>query len=165
MGGWLAFLLALARPEKVSAIIGIAPAPDFTDKIYFDVFNDQERAKLDRTGKAYLASPYGDPYIITKNFIEEARSHFVMDKLGKIKCPLRILQGQQDADVPWQQSLEIAKRWGNSDAKVTLIKDGDHRLSRDEDLARLKQTLEQLLGGMKQGKFLASNPNGPKHDA
>jgi pimeloyl-ACP methyl ester carboxylesterase len=146
MGGWLAFLLALARPERVHAIVGIAPAPDFTDQFYYRDFTDAQRTELDSTGQVLFPSDYGDPYLITQQLITEGRQHFVMDKLHGIKCPLRILHGQQDTDVPWQQSLDIAARWCNADAQVTLIKDGDHRLSRDPDLALLRHTVMQLLG-------------------
>lgn len=141
MGGWLAVLSALARPDRVRAIIGIAPAPDFTDQIYRDDLNDAQRAELDAAGKVYLPSQYGGEYLITKKLITDGRQHFVMDKLNQIKCPLRILHGQQDADVPWQQSLDIAARWGGTDVQTHFIKDGDHRLSRDQDLAALKSML------------------------
>ena len=145
MGGWLAFLLALARPERVRAIIGLAPAPDFTDQIYFDDFNDAQRTELNNKGSVSLPSEYGNDYLITKNLITEGRLHFVMAQLGAIKCPLRILHGQQDAYVKWQQSLDIAARWGSPDVQVTLIKDGDHRLSRAQDLSLLQNSLTQLL--------------------
>lgn len=145
MGGWLAFLLALHRPERVRAIIGIAPAPDFTDQIYYDDLNDAQREELNTQGQTFMPSDYGDPYLITKKLIADGRHHFVMSRLGDIKCPLRILHGQQDDAVDWRQSEEIARRWGG-DAAVQFIADGDHRLSRDEDLARLQAVLLQLLG-------------------
>jgi pimeloyl-ACP methyl ester carboxylesterase len=145
MGGWLAFLVARARPESVKAIIGIAPAPDFTDQFYFDDFDDAQRAELDTKGLVLFPSDYGAPYLITQNLIAEGRQHFVMDQLDAIKCPLRILHGQEDADVPWQQSLDVAARWGGSDAQVILVKDANHSLSRDQDLELLRQTLAQLL--------------------
>jgi pimeloyl-ACP methyl ester carboxylesterase len=146
MGGWLAFLVALARPDRVHAIVGVAPAPDFTDQFYYRDFTDAQRTELDSTGQVFFPSDYGAPYLITQSLIIEGRQHFVMNKLNHIKCPLRILHGQQDADVPWRQSLDVAARWGNADAQVTLIKDGNHRLSRDQDLALLRHTLSQLLG-------------------
>ncbi len=145
MGGWLAFLLALARPERIAGIIGIAPAPDFTDQIYAKDLTDAQRAELNATGQTYLPSEYGEPYLITRKLIADGRQHFVMDRLNEIKCPLRILHGQQDDAVDWRQSTEIQQRWGGSDTRVTFIPDGDHRLSRDEDLALLKETAAQLL--------------------
>jgi len=145
MGGWLAFLLALVRPERVRAIIGLAPAPDFTDQIYFDDFNDAQRAELDAKGHIRLPSQYGGEYLITQNLITDGRRHFVMDRLGDITCPLRIIHGQEDADVKWEQSLEVAKRWGGNDVQVSLIKAGNHRLSEPSDLLLLRHTLSQLL--------------------
>ncbi len=145
MGGWLAFLLALTRPERVRAIIGLAPAPDFTDQIYFDDFNDAQRAELDAKGRVNIPSQYGGEYLITKKLIDDGRKHFVMDKLGQIKCPLHILHGQQDADVKWQQSLDIAARWGCDDVQVNLIKSAGHRLSEPAELLLLQHTLTQLL--------------------
>jgi len=145
MGGWLAFLLALARPDRVHAIVGIAPAPDFTDQFYYRDFTDAQRTELDSTGQVFFPSDYGAPYLITQNLITEGRQHFVMNKLKQITCPLRILHGQADADVKWQQSLDIAARWGSGDVQINLIKDGDHRLSRDQDLELLRHTLSQCL--------------------
>ena len=144
MGGWLTFLLALARPERVHAIVGVAPAPDFTDQIYFDDLNDAGRAELDSTGQTYLPSDYGDPYLITRALIMDGRQRFVMDQLHRINCPLRILHGQQDTEVKWQQSLDITARWGSQDVELTYIKDGDHRLSRETDLKRLESILSAL---------------------
>ena len=144
MGGWLAFLLALARPERVHAILGIAPAPDFTDQFYYDDFNDAQRTELDTAGFVLFPSDYGAPYLITKNLITEGRQNFVMNKLDQIKCLLRILHGQRDQDVPWKQSLDVVAGWGNADAQVTLVKDADHSLSRDQDLKLLRHTLTQL---------------------
>lgn len=143
MGGWLAFLLALHRPQRVKAIIGIALAPDFTDQIYHDDLNDAQRAELDTAGQTFMPSDYGDPYLITKQLIDDGRHHFVMNRLAEIKCPLHILHGQQDDAVDWRQSEEIIRRWGG-DAKETFIKDGDHRLSREEDLAVLRTILTHL---------------------
>lgn len=148
MGGWLAFLLALHRPERVAGIIGIAPAPDFTDQIYFDDLNDLQRAELNESGQTHMPSDYGDPYLITKKLIEDGRNHFVMKRLGDIRCPLRILHGQRDADVKWEQSNEIIACWGDADKSVQFIPDGDHRLSRPEDLDALQNTLSELLDGI-----------------
>jgi pimeloyl-ACP methyl ester carboxylesterase len=145
MGGWLAMLLALARPQRVAAVIGLAPAPDFTDQILHDDLNDDQRAELARAGRVFLPSQYGGEYLITQRLIDDGRAHFVMDKLGAIGCPLHILHGQEDTDVAWQQSLDIAACWGSADVAVTLIKDGDHRLSREGDLALLTATLAGIL--------------------
>lgn len=145
MGGWLAFLLALHRPQRVAAIIGIAPAPDFTDQIFYDDLSDAQRAELNAAGQTHMPSDYGDPYLITKKLIDDGRQHFVMDRLSEIQCPLRILHGQQDAEVKWQQSNDIIARWGGADKSVQFIPNGDHRLSREEDLIMLQRTLAALL--------------------
>lgn len=146
MGGWLAMLAALARPEKVFAIVGLAPAPDFTDQIYQNDLNDNQRAELLAAGQTHMPSDYGDPHLITQKLITDGRQYFVMQRLGEIKCPLRILHGQRDADVDWRQSLDIQQRWGSDDCAVTLLKDSDHRLSSDADLAALRDVITQLLG-------------------
>ena len=147
MGGWLAIQAALQRPERVRAIIGLAPAPDFSDQLYDDDLNDAQRKIVDEQGFTELPSQYGGTYMITKKFVEDGRRHFVMNQLGELQLPLRILHGQQDSDVNWQQSLEIAKRWGSDDVSVNIIKAGDHRLSRPEDLALLQATILPLLNG------------------
>jgi pimeloyl-ACP methyl ester carboxylesterase len=145
MGGWLAFLLALYRPERIAAIIGLAPAPDFTDQIYFDDLTDDQRREVDKTGECLLSSDYGGHYLITKKLIEDGRNHFVIGRLREIKCPLRIMHGKKDDDVRWQQSNDIIARWGGADKAVTFIDDGDHRLSRDADIDLLKTCLTDLL--------------------
>jgi len=145
MGGWLAFLLAFSRPERVGAIIGLAPAPDFTDDMFTEDLTPEQQQTVMTKGYIELPSIYGGTYMVSKKLIEEGRQNFVMDKLAQIKCPLRILHGQQDADVKWQQSLDVAARWGSDDVQVNLIKSGDHRLSEPADLQLLRHTLMQLL--------------------
>jgi len=145
MGGWLAFLLALAQPERVRAIIGLAPAPDFTDDMFAEDLTTEQQQIVMIKGYIELPSIYGGNYMISKKLIEEGRQNFVMDKLAQIKCPLRILHGQKDADVKWQQSVDIAARWGSEDVQINLIKSGDHRLSEPADLQLLRHTLIQLL--------------------
>ena len=142
MGGWLALLVALARPDRVAAIIGIAAAPDFTDW----GFTDADKALLATEGRIEEPTPYGDqPYVTTLAFWQSGQALRVLDKAIAIDCPVRLLQGQEDADVPWETALRIAGRLRSADVQTLLIKDGDHRLSRDADIALLISTVATVL--------------------
>ena len=138
MGGWIALLLALARPNRVAGLLGIAAAPDFTEALMWDAMMPAERARLMAEGVLYLPSQYGDPTPVTRRLIEDGRTHLLMPAPIPIHCPVRLLQGQQDPDVPWETALRLAGRLEGADVQVTLIKDGDHRLSREVDLAVLR---------------------------
>jgi len=146
MGGWMALLLALRRPERVRAVVGIAPAPDFTEDLMWAEFPPAAREAIQRDGVWHRPSEYGDPYPITRALIEEGRDHLLLRGPIALTAPLRILQGQRDPDVPWRHALRIAECVAGEDVAVTLIKDGDHRLSRPQDLALLARTLKPLLG-------------------
>lgn len=146
MGGWLALLAALARPERVRGLLCIAPAPDFTERLYRDRLDDAQRRALELTGECRVASDYDpEPYTITRQLLEEARAHFLLRGPIALDQPLRIIQGQRDDAVPWRLALELAERVSGSDVELLLIKDGDHRLSSPADLARMLRTLETLL--------------------
>lgn len=144
MGGWIALLLARARPERVAGFIGIAPAPDFTEKLMWPAFDAAQRAAIMQAGVLYLPSQYGEPTPITRALIEDGRTHHVLDATIAIAGPVRILQGMADPDVPWQHALRLMSALEGGDARLILIKDGDHRLSRPEDLRLLAETLDQL---------------------
>jgi pimeloyl-ACP methyl ester carboxylesterase len=146
MGGWIALLAALARPERVAALIGIAAAPDFTEALMWEAMTFDERATLMRDGVLHAPSQYGEPYPITRALIEDGRTHLLLNDPIAIECPVRLLHGQQDPDVPWEMALRIAEQLNSVDVQVTLVKDGDHRLSRPQDLALLRRTLAALLG-------------------
>ena len=146
MGGWIALLTALARPERIAALVGIAAAPDFTQRLLWDGMAPPERAALERDGVLYVPSRYGDPTPITCALIEDGANHLVLTGPMPIHCPVRLLHGQADPDVPWDLALHIARQIETPDARVILIKDGDHRLSRPADLALLRQTVAGLLG-------------------
>jgi pimeloyl-ACP methyl ester carboxylesterase len=146
MGGWIALLTALARPQRVAALVGIAAAPDFTQRLMWESMLPAERASLQRDGVLYVPSQYGDPTPITKALIEDGARHLVLTGPIAIRCPVRLLHGQVDPDVPWELSLRIAEQVEAPDVRVILVKDGDHRLSRPSDLALLRQTLGALLG-------------------
>ncbi|WP_332837757.1 alpha/beta hydrolase [Neoroseomonas rubea] len=145
MGGWIALLLAARRRVAVRALVGIAPAPDFTEELMWAEFPPDVRETILRDGVWMRPSDYGAPYPITRALIEDARDHLLLRGPIALDAPLRILQGQADPDVPWRHALRIAEAVGSGDVRVTLIKDGDHRLSRPQDLALLGETLAPFL--------------------
>jgi pimeloyl-ACP methyl ester carboxylesterase len=145
MGGWIMLLVALARPHRVAGLIGIAAAADFTEDLIRASLNDAQRERLQREGLIRQPSEYGpDPYPITAHLLDEARDHLLLRGALPISCPVRLLHGMRDADVPWQTSLRIAERLAGEDVRITLLKDGEHRLSRDADLVLLTDTLAEL---------------------
>ena len=145
MGGWIALLLALRRPGRLAGLVGIAAAPDFTARIE-EALPPGPRAAIERDGVWHRPSAYGDPTPITRALLEDGRKHMLLQAPVPVAAPVRLLQGQQDPDVPWETALRIAAALTGPDVQVTLIKDGDHRLSRPQDLALLRRTLASLLG-------------------
>ena len=141
MGGWIALLVALARPARTAALVGVAAAPDFTEALMWDSMMPAERARLMQDGVLHVPSQYGDPTPVTRRLIEDGRTHLLMHAPIPIRCPVRLLHGQRDPDVPWETSLRLAERLESADVRLTLIKDGDHRLSRLEDLALLRREI------------------------
>lgn len=144
MGGWIGLLLALRLPERVSALVGIAAAPDFTARIEA-ALPAEISAIIARDGVWHRPSQYGAPYPITRHLLEEGRRHLLLDRPVPLTIPLRLLQGQQDPDVPWETALRIAAAVTGTDVEVTLVKDGDHRLSRPQDLRLLRLVVGALL--------------------
>ena len=145
MGGWIMLLAALARPERVCGLVGVAAAPDFTEDLLWDGFDDARRAALMRDGLIHLPSDHGEEgYPISQALIEEARDHLLLRGAIPITCPARLLQGMADDDVPWRTALALADRLAGDDVEVTLIKGGDHRLSEPGDLERLCRTVEAV---------------------
>jgi pimeloyl-ACP methyl ester carboxylesterase len=144
MGGWLALLLAreLARRAQadpsLASLVLIAPAVDFTEELMWKRFPPEIKREIEQAGVWARPSQYSDqPYLITRGLIEEGRSHLLLDNMIETGCPVRILQGVQDPDVPWQHAVELSSRFAQDDVVLTLVKDGDHRLSRPEDIERL----------------------------
>lgn len=138
MGGWIVLLLALARPERIAGLVGVAAAPDFTEDLIWSTLDDEGRRTLAESGEIVMPCDYGDdPYPITLSLIEEGRDHLLLRAPIALGCPIHLLQGMRDDDVPWRTALRIAELAESERVTVELVKDGDHRLSRDEDLARL----------------------------
>jgi pimeloyl-ACP methyl ester carboxylesterase len=145
MGGWLAVLAALARPERVQALVLIAPAADFTEALMAPEIPPEGRAALARNGVWLRPSLYGDPYPITARLLEEGKVWSVLTGATiPITAPVRILQGGEDPDVPWRHALRLAEALEGPDVVFTLIRDGDHRLSREADIARLIAEIESV---------------------
>jgi pimeloyl-ACP methyl ester carboxylesterase len=145
MGGWIALLAALARPVRIAGLIGIAAAPDFTEELIWQAMMPAERAQMERDGVLQVPSLYGDPYPVTAALLADGRTRLLMHQPIPLHCPVRLLHGQRDPDVPWQTSLRLAERLQSDDVQVTLVKDGDHRLSRPSDLTLLRRGLAELL--------------------
>jgi pimeloyl-ACP methyl ester carboxylesterase len=142
MGGWIALLLALALGNQVKGLIGIAAAPDFTEW----GFTPEEKATLERDERLERPSDYGpEPMVTTRAFWRSGQANLILNAPIDIACPVRLLQGQCDDAVPWETALRLSDQLRSSDVQVTLIKDGDHRLSRDADIALLTATLEGLI--------------------
>ncbi len=146
MGGWMACLAALARPERIKAMVLIAPAPDFTEALMRPELSPEALREIELNGSWMAPSDYGEPYAITKRFLDEGRNWLILDKPVPIGAPVRILQGGRDPDVPWTHALKLAERLTSEDIVFTLIKDGDHRLSRPHDIERLIATVGEAVG-------------------
>ncbi|MGQ0559222.1 MAG: alpha/beta hydrolase, partial [Sphingosinicella sp.] len=142
MGGWLMLLAATARPERVAGLVGIASAPDFTSWGY----NEEQKLILLREGRLEIPGRDGEPpQIISRAFWESAEALRLMHGPLAIHCPIRLLHGQADAEVPWTWSLEIMNKAGSADVQMVLVKGGDHRLSREGDLKLLVATVKDLV--------------------
>ena len=152
MGGWMALLLAraLARREAPNAslagLVLIAPAPDFTEQLMWNGFSPEIREEIMSKGVWMRPSEYrdGTPYPITRALIEEGRNHLLLGSAIEVGCPVRILQGAQDPDVPWQHAFALAHRLPAEDVVLTMIQDGDHRLSRPQDIARILAAVAEM---------------------
>ena len=143
MGGWLMLLVGEALGSQLAGMVGIAAAPDFSDWGY----PEDLKAKLRAGETVFEDNPYGpEPTPTHARFWQDAETHKLLDRTIAIDCPVRLLHGQNDADVPWQTSLRLAEALRSGDVQVTLVKAGDHRLSREEDIALLLRTVEHLPG-------------------
>lgn len=145
LGGWLALLLAQRRPQRVAGLVLLAPAPDFPEDIWNLEFGTEERRHVETTGVFYRPSSYGDPYPLTRALFQDAKNHLLLDKRSVYPCAIHILHGKADPDVPWQKSERIMEQSMAPSIRVTWIDDGDHRLSRDQDLKLLDDTVVEML--------------------
>lgn len=149
MGGWIATLAAVRRRAQgrggVAGLVLIAPAIDFTERLMWDEFPEATRRTLVETGRYLRPSAYSaKPYPITLELIEEGRNHLILGLPIDVGCPVHILQGMRDEDVPWRHALRLVEALPGESVQLTLIKDGDHRLSRPEDLERLIGAIEAM---------------------
>jgi pimeloyl-ACP methyl ester carboxylesterase len=150
MGGWIALLaarqLAMQAPQlRPAGLVLIAPAVDFTQELMWKELSPRARREIEEKGVFMRPSAYSpEPYPITRNLIEEGRLHLLLGGAIHAGCPVHILQGMRDPDVPWRHALTLMEHLSGDQSVITLIKDGDHRLSREEDLARLVAAIEGL---------------------
>jgi pimeloyl-ACP methyl ester carboxylesterase len=145
MGAWIMLLTALAMPERIQALVGVASAPDFTEDLLWARLGEDQRAILRRDGVIRLASDYGEPLPFTWRLVEEGRRHLVLRAPIPLSCPVRLLHGTADADVPWETSRRLADMLVSRDVALTLVKDGGHRLSEPHELALLGATVGSVV--------------------
>jgi pimeloyl-ACP methyl ester carboxylesterase len=145
MGGWIALLVARALPHRLAGLVTIAAAPDFTERGFWAGFDAQQREALMRAGRLELPSDYADqPYVITRQLIEDGRQNLVMDQPLRLDCPVRLLQGTADADVPMSWALDLLAHLDAGDLRLTLVKGADHRFSTPECLRMIEEAVEDL---------------------
>lgn len=146
MGGWIALLLAVARPLRIAGMIGIAAAVDFTQSLLWPRMTEEARKQIMEEGVWYRPSVYdAEPYPITRQLIEEGRDNLLLPGPIPFDGPVSLIHGMQDDAVPWEHSVTVAAALATVDVSITLVKDGEHRLSRASDLARLRVALEDIL--------------------
>jgi pimeloyl-ACP methyl ester carboxylesterase len=150
MGGWIALLLAQAlafrgEADRIAGLVLIAPAPDFTERLMIPAFSARMRSQLETIGRVELESAYSpEPTIITRAFLDEARHHLILDRDIRLDAPVHIIQGMRDPDVPHSHALLLVDHFVHDDVVMTLIKDGDHRLARPDDIARILAAIEGI---------------------
>lgn len=145
MGGWIGLLLARARPERVAGFVGIAAAPDFTEDLMRSVLSPEQKESLARDGFFYEDNAPPELRVpITKKLLDDGVNNLVLRGPLKIDCPVRLIHGKQDPEVPWKTALAIADHVQSQDVRVTLVKDGEHRLSRPQDLELLWDMVQPL---------------------
>ncbi|QUD87488.1 alpha/beta fold hydrolase [Phenylobacterium montanum] len=146
MGGWLACLAAMARPERLQGLVLVAPAADFTERLMRPEMDAAAQAEMKKTGIWLRPSDYGDPYPITRALLEDGARWGILPGPIRLGAPVRILQGGADPDVPWRHALALSEAIEDDDLVFTLVRDGDHRLSRAGDLARLAAAVAEVGG-------------------
>jgi hypothetical protein len=144
MGGWIALLAALARPERIAGLVLIAPATDFTEALMWPALPDEARHAIEHEGQWLAPSEYGERYPLTRALFDDGRRWLLLPGPVSVPAPVRILQGGSDPDVPWTHAVKLVEALDGPDVTFTLVKDGDHRLSRPQDLQRLAAAVEEL---------------------
>jgi pimeloyl-ACP methyl ester carboxylesterase len=149
MGAWLALLVALARLERIAALLLIAPAVDFTEVLLWNRLPATVQAEILTKGAWLRPTAYGsEPYPITRALVEDGRKHLLLDRAVALSCPVRIVQGMEDPDVPWTHAVKLVEVLG-PDTQLTLVKNGDHRLSKPHELALIERHLSALVADSK----------------
>jgi pimeloyl-ACP methyl ester carboxylesterase len=149
MGGWLMLLAALERSDRIVGLIGVASAPDFTENLIWEKMSDAEKKEMREKGFYKLKSEYGEsPYPITMDLIEDGRKHLLLQNKININCPVRLLHGMQDMDVPCHLSIKIGEQLTTDNMCVNLIQNGDHRLSEPEHIELLCTTLKEMINSL-----------------
>lgn len=143
MGGWVALLLALARPERLAGVVLVNPAQDFTERLMWPGLADHVRQAILRDGEALIAEEGLGEYVLTRRMFEEARDWLLLDGPIPVQAPVHVLQGREDDVVPWRHQIELAERLTGGDVTLDLIEGGDHRLSSPADLDRLVEAVER----------------------
>jgi len=150
MGGWIALLAArelarLGEADRLAGMVLIAPAVDFTEALMWDRMSPDVQREIIEQGRWMRPTQYApEPYAITRELIEEGRGHLLMGDLIRAHCPVHILQGILDPDVPWRHAMELVHRLAYDPVSVSMVRDGDHRLSREEDIALLISCVERI---------------------
>jgi len=144
MGGWVALLATLARPNRIKGLVLVNPAQDFTEKLMWPGLADHERQAILREGETVIAEEGLGSYVLTRRMFEEARDWLLLDGIIDIKAPIHVLQGRADDVVPWRHQVELIERLSGGDVRLELIEDGDHRLSNPADLERLVEAVEAM---------------------
>ena len=143
MGGWISMILARTKAERFHAFIGIAAAPDFTEEMHRRL-SDAERAEVQQKGFADVQGDGGQIYHFSKHSYDEAKKHLILNQSGVFGFPVHLLQGKLDVSVPWQIAEAIRSHFKNDKSEITYVEDGDHRLSRPEDLALLDDLVVKM---------------------
>lgn len=158
MGGWIMLLAALARPERVRGLVGVAAAPDFTEELIWGRLSGADRGRIMEEGSLLRPSAHGtEPCPVTRRLIEEGRTHLLLKGPIGVRCPVRLIHGMADADVPWEVSLRLCGCLSGADVEFTLVKGGDHRLSSPDDIRRLTETAEGLCRRVEEGGWIPPN--------
>lgn len=153
MGGWLMLLAALARPERIAGLLGIAAAPDFIEELMVPALSAEQKRQLLTQGLVEIDSGYDLPPLpLTRRLVDEARNHLLLSAPIALSCPVRLIHGMRDPDVPWDTALRLADSLISEDVEITLVKKGEHRLSEPEDIARMLGLLGGLLDRVQAGE-------------